>query len=307
MPPTRRTPKAEQPAPEAAADQPTEQQPADLDELLQPVRREIERQRLLRDADREDGQTERQQLAERFRPLRVPFPEDAIGKLPRKASRDSDRMIYLDYVGHAEVTNRLLEVDPLWNWEPVGFTPEGLPAIDRDGGLWIRLTVLGVSRIGYGHDDGRHGPDSVKKAVSDAIRNAAMRFGVALDLWSKSDRALLDAGVGVDAGDESGKAPRLTREEREAEQRLRDWNDGPRRQWEQRVHDAIGNREALTPLWYEAGEHGLQPAPVSNRVTGEETTLGALITWAGQQPAPTPPGDAADTAGSYDPTDGGQS
>lgn len=139
--------------------------------------------------------------------LREPFDPATVGKLPRVtcgACRDSrtkncDRHqkarcagcgnyittahLHLDYVGHAETTDRLLSVDPSWSWEPVAFGSDGLPVIDQHGGLWIRLTVAGVTRLGYGHAEGKRGPDAVKEAIGDAIRNAAMRFGVALDLW----------------------------------------------------------------------------------------------------------------------------
>jgi hypothetical protein len=87
----------------------------------------------------------------------------------------------LDYCGHAAVTDRLLAVDPTWTWEPMATTPEGLPMPDGSGNLWIKLTVCGVTRIGVG--DGK----SMKELIGDAIRNAAMRFGVALDLWSKEE------------------------------------------------------------------------------------------------------------------------
>lgn len=113
--------------------------------------------------------------------LRAPFPKSQIGKLPRAG-------IQLDYVGHAAVTSKLLEVDPLYTWEPIAVNPDGSPALTNVGlspqtkmGLWIRLTVAGVTRPGFG--DG----NSIKECISDAIRNAAMRFGVALDLWAKED------------------------------------------------------------------------------------------------------------------------
>lgn len=106
--------------------------------------------------------------------LREPFPAALVGKLPRGG-------VELDYVGHAAVTDRLLKVDPTWTWEPLALSPDGLPALDRAGNLWIRLTVHGVTRIGVG--DGKN----AKECISDAIRNAAMRFGVALDLWAKED------------------------------------------------------------------------------------------------------------------------
>lgn len=113
--------------------------------------------------------------------LRKPFPADKIGKLPKGG-------VTLDYVGHAEVTDRLLEVDPGWTWAPMGYGPDGRPALDDHGGLWILLTVAGVTRPGYGEASGGFSPgDKVKSAIGDAIRNAAMRFGVALDLWTKDD------------------------------------------------------------------------------------------------------------------------
>ena len=72
-------------------------------------------------------------------------------------------------------------MDPGWDWEPLSLDERGLPQYDNAGGLWIKLTVCGVTRLGYGD-----GPDP-KQRISDALRNAAMRFGVALDLWSKSE------------------------------------------------------------------------------------------------------------------------
>lgn len=112
--------------------------------------------------------------------LREPFPPEQIGKLPKGG-------ITLDFVGHGYITQRLLDVDPTWNWEPVAFDGLGLPLLDENGGLWIRLTVCGVSRLGYGDAGGKRGPNAIKEAVGDALRNAGMRFGLALDLWCKGD------------------------------------------------------------------------------------------------------------------------
>lgn len=124
----------------------------------------------------------RSEIASAAAALRVPFPPEAIGSLPRAGTK-------LDYVGHAAVTDRLLAVDPAWTWEPVAFDQAGAPLVTergRDSVLWIRLTVAGVTRLGVGIVK----TDSFeleKQLISDAIRNAAMRFGVALDLWSKED------------------------------------------------------------------------------------------------------------------------
>lgn len=121
-------------------------------------------------------------------------PAEFVGKLPKPLRKDAEKgrcqecggwhglpAVHLDYVGHADVTRILLEIDPTWTWEPLAFDAQGLPAYDRDGGLWIRLTLLGISRLGYGD-----GPDP-KVRIGDALRNAAMRFGIALSLWSKQE------------------------------------------------------------------------------------------------------------------------
>lgn len=148
---------------------------------------------------------------EQYAELRKPFNQSVISKLPRitcyqcsnsrgrccdqhRKSKCTDcgsyitnQHIHLDYVGHADTTDRLLSVDPEWNWEPMSFDQSGLPARDHEGGMWIRLTVCGVTRIGYGHPDGKTGGNAIKEVIGDAIRNAAMRFGVALDLWRKDE------------------------------------------------------------------------------------------------------------------------
>lgn len=112
--------------------------------------------------------------------LREPFPPEQIGKLPKGG-------ITLDFVGHGYLTARFLDADPLWNWEPFALDSQGLPLLDEFGGLWIRLTIGNLTRIGYGDAGGKKGPNAVKEAIGDALRNAGMRFGAALDLWCKGD------------------------------------------------------------------------------------------------------------------------
>jgi len=113
--------------------------------------------------------------------LRAPFPAHQISQLPKGG-------IMLSYVGHAALTDRLLDADPCWNWEPMHIDPAtGLPALDAIGGLWIKLTVCGVTRLGYGDAGEKKGCNAMKERIGDALRNAAMRFGAALDLWHKGE------------------------------------------------------------------------------------------------------------------------
>lgn len=163
--------------------------------------------------------------------LREPFPAHQISKLPKPTKKQTDDLraamdkkdfslgircqlcgafhhkdvVHLDYVGHAALTDRLLDADPDWTWEPVSFR-DGLPAFDATGGLWIKLTVCGVTRLGYGHAAGKPNQDPgarEKEVIGDALRNAAMRFGAALDLWHKGD---LHADTEA-ANDGAGAAP----------------------------------------------------------------------------------------------------
>lgn len=151
--------------------------------------------------------------------LREPFPSNQINLLPKPYKKDSEKArcgecggfhgmpaVHLNYVGHAALTDRLLDVDPEWTWEPLALDNQGLPQFDRNGGLWIKLTVLGVTRLGYGDAQGKGGGDAVKEAIGDALRNAGMRFGAALDLWHKGD--LHDANTQRGSGPSAADAAR---------------------------------------------------------------------------------------------------
>lgn len=111
----------------------------------------------------------------------VPDPK-IVSKLPKGG-------VTLDFVGHADITRILIEVDPLWTIEPVAFDEGGLPAHVKVGnmiqaGFW--MTVLGHRRYCVGSVEERK-QDIGKELVSDAIRNGAMRFGIALHLWTKAE------------------------------------------------------------------------------------------------------------------------
>lgn len=155
--------------------------------------------------------------------LREPFPDNQISKLPKPVSRDAPKgrckecggwhglpAVHLDYVGHAALTFRLLDADQSWSWEPVAIDERGLPALDQNGGLWIRLTVCGVTRMGYGDAQGKTGPDAMKERIGDALRNAAMRFGAALDLWHKGDLRAHMLETGEDEPTQATDVPKIS-------------------------------------------------------------------------------------------------
>ncbi len=148
--------------------------------------------------------------------MREPFPDHHISQLPKgtqaqnKCPANEKRncstcggwhhpmVKHLSYVGHAAITDRLLDCDPGWSWEPLAFDPMGLPLFDSSGGLWIKLTVCGVTRLGYGHAESKDHMDPgarEKEVIGDALRNACMRFGAALELWHKGDLRLAPSEV----------------------------------------------------------------------------------------------------------------
>ena len=151
-----------------------------------------------------------------------PFSGNEINKLPKPYKADNLKgnckecggyhglpAAHLDYVGHAALTKRLLGTDLHWNWEPLALDEQGLPQLDRNGGLWIKLTVCGMTRLGYGDATGKTGGNAVKELIGDALRNAGMRFGAALDLWHKGDlwevaeaKGVTEDGVVIGAGKE---------------------------------------------------------------------------------------------------------
>lgn len=111
----------------------------------------------------------------------VPDPK-IVGKLPKGNTM-------LDFVGHADVTKMLIEIDPNWTWEPVAFDEQGLPAYRVENGYahmagW--LTIHGIRRLGIGSVQ-HNKQDLLKELCSDFIRNAAMRFGICLALWTKQE------------------------------------------------------------------------------------------------------------------------
>jgi hypothetical protein len=260
-----------------------------------------------------EGQTSHtQNQAAGLAKLRVPFPAEQISPLPKitcgKCSKspakecDNHRKgkcpecknwitsahMHLDYVGHAELTNRLLDADPLWDWEPLALDERGLPVFDGYGGLWIRLTVCGHSRLGYGDSQGKTGPNAIKEAIGDALRNAAMRFGAALDLWAKSDLKAAQAEH-PKSEEEDGRTPAPSQEQRAPQASRPEPGEGQKESREQALARLVeqyrncwANPLALTQIRLEGKKVGLSedrvqgPPPESAWTTFDQLLAGQI-------------------------------
>lgn len=115
--------------------------------------------------------------AEKWAALREPFPSEHVQHRPGGGGQ-------LAYVSHGHVTDRLLTVDPEYNFEPL-LNADRVPIVVLDGlapgdkvGVWAVLRILGTSVVEF-----CSGKD-LMDAYSRCLCRAAMRRGVALDLWA---------------------------------------------------------------------------------------------------------------------------
>ncbi|MFF5791094.1 hypothetical protein ACFY5D_03500 [Paeniglutamicibacter sp. NPDC012692] len=210
--------------------------------------------------------------------LRAPFNPGQISQLPKPYKANSERgncnvcggwhglpAMHLDYVGHAALTDRLLEVDPEWSWEPLAIGPDGLPVFDSFGGLWIRLTICGVTRLGYGDAAGKNNANGVKEAIGDALRNAGMRFGAALDLWHKGDLWAAKEEQGI-VGDDAPAAPPVRAQQAPTQQLA------PNVDWPKEILKARNSEPALLQLLAKAQGLGA-PQQVIDQINVEGRAL----------------------------------
>lgn len=110
----------------------------------------------------------------------VPDPK-IIGKLPKGG-------IQLDFVGHADITRILIEIDPHWRLVPIAWE-NGRPAVNIVNDMatmWFEMTLLGQARLAIGTAKA-NSQDLDKVLYGDALRNGAMRFGIGLSLWTKQE------------------------------------------------------------------------------------------------------------------------
>lgn len=175
------------------------------------------------------------------------------------------------YVSHGLVTERLTEADPNWGSRVLHvhtFTdPNGAL---HCGGVTLELTVRGVTRTESG-GPARMGPfaDEIKNAQSDALKRAAMRFGVALAMWED----LIDS-----EGDDDRPPPRPQGNHEQAQAQYQ-----ARRQ--QQAQDASGNANPR-PGPSQPAQRGNPPSPPPASGQRVPDGSGTVIPPQGAKPAP---------------------
>lgn len=104
--------------------------------------------------------------------LSAPFDKATISVKVQSLSKDRTKAMLVCYLQHTDVYSRLEKVDPAWSAEITNESYKGDSIFIR-----VRLTLRGVSRenVGEGQD--------AKSATSDAIKRAAMLFGVGRYLY----------------------------------------------------------------------------------------------------------------------------
>lgn len=137
--------------------------------------------------------------AELQKVLTRPFPADKVKQKRGQGNRT------MSYISHGLVTERLNEADPNWSseilTEHIYKDQHGVP---HCAGVTISLTVHGVTRVEAGGPQRQDGfTNEIKNAYSDALKRAAMRFGVALEMWE----SLLDAEGDEDYDEGHAVAP----------------------------------------------------------------------------------------------------
>jgi hypothetical protein len=137
----------------------------------------------------------------------------------REGWRDRNGNVKMvDYIEWHTACDILDDVYPEWSHQ--------IKTVQMDGNVVyciVALTVAGVTREGLGCGDATRGETGFKKAEHDALKRAAVKFGVARDLYHKEEGAYEQSGV---SGGGNG-APKVYTNERPADPFLRDPKDAP--------------------------------------------------------------------------------
>jgi hypothetical protein len=114
-------------------------------------------------------------IADDLKILRGPFPKESTMVKVQSYSKDKTKAMLVLYLSHTDVYERIEQVDPAWSCE---VTKE---AAGKEGvSVRMKMTIKGVSRenVGQGEDE--------KSAYSDALKRAAMLFGVGRYLYDSA-------------------------------------------------------------------------------------------------------------------------
>ena len=225
---------------------------------------------------------------------------------------------HFTYVGHAALTRRLLEIDPGWDADWVAKTPSGNPdLISTESAVmaWMRLTLCGITHMDIGVAD-RGNRNSLQDLYGNALRRCAMRFGIALELWSKEE--LEDfAPPGEDPGDPDAPPAGEVEEELASPADLAELNDEIAliaddktraavrrhirrhiRKGEQMTKPELGDALAYVKTQIETGDESGQEPP-GDAATGDPTEQASPDPGGqddGQAPASPDSGSTDDTA-----------
>jgi len=108
--------------------------------------------------------------------LAKPFPADAVDWRVVSTTRDKKRGQVAFYINARDVMNRLDDAVGAENWS------DRMLRFD-DKHICCRLTVLGVTHDGIGAANEGGMADGLKGAESDALKRAAVKFGIARYLY----------------------------------------------------------------------------------------------------------------------------
>jgi hypothetical protein len=112
--------------------------------------------------------------------LKAPFPAERLGWKPGKLTADGKRCLAMAYIDARDVQGRLDDVMGIENWQDHYELSSGVVVCTlslRIAGEWIpRMDVGALS-------DQPGAGDQIKAAVSDALKRAAVKFGVGRYLY----------------------------------------------------------------------------------------------------------------------------
>lgn len=131
---------------------------------------------------------------EDIKTLQAPLPLSDHEAREKGTNKDKTKKQYLFYINQEGVIPLLNAIDPNWSWDVLNVHFE-----QHYVSVTGRLTIKGVARDGVGGNspNGASAPvdeDTVKGAETDALKRAALRFGVGLYLRS-SPMCWVDANL----------------------------------------------------------------------------------------------------------------